>query len=255
MKILSFGGGVQTVTMAVMACLGDYEMPDVAIFADPQWESKATYEYMAWFEGWMAQRGLKLIKATKGSIKEDALNINSRFASMPLYTEPNGMLMRQCTNEYKIQVVYKEIRKLMGLKFRERANDVCDLWLGISTDEASRMKPSRVKWIENKYPLIDKEMNRSDCIAYLKKNGIPIPPKSACVGCPFHSDYYWLDLKKNSPKEWEEACQFDEKIRTLRVCLKNKVYLHKSRRPLREAYLAEDQMDFFQNECEGHCGL
>lgn len=255
MKVLSFGGGVQTVTIAAMSCLGDYEMPDVAIFADPQWESKATYAYMDWFEGWMRERGLNLIRATKGNLRMDSLSEGKRIASLPLYTDPNGMLMRQCTNEYKIQVVYSEIRKFIGLKFRERAKESCDLWLGISIDEADRMKDSRVKWINNCYPLIDLNMTRADCINYLNRNNIPIPPKSACIGCPFHSDFYWLDLKRNSPQEFEDACQFDEAIRFHRVAIKNKVYIHRSRKPLREVYLQEDQMDLFGNECEGHCGL
>jgi hypothetical protein len=255
MNILSYGGGVQTVTIAAMACLGDYKMPDGAVFADPQWETKATYNYTEQFEKWMLSRGLTLTKTTKGNLRADSLSDGKRFASLPLYTEPNGMLMRQCTNEYKIQPVVQSVRKMIGLKFRQRAKEKVLIWLGISTNEASRVKPSRIPWIENHYPLIEKGMSRSDCLAYLSRNGIQHPPKSACIGCPFHSDSYWLNLKRNSPDEWEDACQFDDAIRKHKVSIKNKVYLHRSRKPLREVYLQEDQMDFFDNECEGYCGL
>ena len=43
MKVLSFGGGVQSVTIAHMCINGDLPRPDYAIFADPMWESRATY--------------------------------------------------------------------------------------------------------------------------------------------------------------------------------------------------------------------
>ena len=253
--ILSYGGGVQTVTIATMCCLGDYPMPDVAIFADPQWETQSTYDYTKWFKEWMKERGLNLIETTKGNIRSEALSVGKRIASLPVYTEPSGMMIRQCTNEYKIQPVIQAVRKFCGVGKGERMKQKVNLWLGISCDEASRMKPSRTPWMTNIYPLIEKGMNRSDCLAYLTRKGVPHPPKSACIGCPFHSDHYWLALKRNSPKEWEDACQFDDAIRKHRVSIKAKVYLHRSMKPLRDVYLAEDQMDFFQNECEGHCGL
>lgn len=74
MKVLSFGCGVQTVTIAAMACLGDFEKPDFAVFADTQWESRATYEYLSMFALWAAEKGLRIIRATKGSIRKDALD-------------------------------------------------------------------------------------------------------------------------------------------------------------------------------------
>ena len=39
LKVLSFGGGMQTVTLATMCCYGDFEMPDFAVFADTGWET------------------------------------------------------------------------------------------------------------------------------------------------------------------------------------------------------------------------
>src|SRR5438270_434661 len=102
------GFGVQSVTIAAMACLGDLPMPDISVFADPGWESADTYAYKAWFTEWAAARGLKSITVTKGNIREDALNAAKRFASMPLWTllgGKRGMLRRQCTREYKVEVV------------------------------------------------------------------------------------------------------------------------------------------------------
>ena len=43
LNIISLGAGVQSSTMALMATYGEITpMPDAAIFADTQWEPKAT---------------------------------------------------------------------------------------------------------------------------------------------------------------------------------------------------------------------
>jgi hypothetical protein len=257
MKVLSFGGGVQTCTMVAMCANGDLPKPDAIIFSDPGWESRLTYEYIKEFEIYMNKHGMKLITTKNGNIRHDLEHKGKRFVSLPLYSHPNGMLRRQCTSEYKIVPVQKKIRELCGMKYRQwmPRNEVHDLWLGISTDEATRMKPSRIKWLKNCYPLIDANMNRQDCLRYLTTRGIPIPPKSACIGCPFHDNHYWKEMKKNRPDEFDDACKVDDMVRTFSVSMKNKTFLHNSRKPLREVNFDDGQQDFFDNECEGHCGL
>ena len=116
------------------------------------------------------------------------------------------------------------------------------------------MKESRIGWLVNDWPLITRKMRRGDCVQYLKDKKLPVPPKSACIGCPYHSDDYWRVLKRDNPAEFEDACQFDEQIRRCRAGLKAPVYLHRSCKPLREIEF-RDEPDFFPNECEGHCGL
>lgn len=260
MIVQSMGMGVQSVTISAMACLGDLPMPDLAVFADPGWESKATYRYAATFTAWAKDRGLSIITVKKGNIRADAVGSQSRSASLPLHTLLNGergMLRRQCTNEYKIQPVIQAVRRHLGVKpkCRVKKSQAVTMWLGISLDEVERMKESREKWITNAWPLIDKRMRRGDCIEYLKSKGIPVPAKSACIGCPFHGNDYWRALKRDSPEEFESACNFDDIMRTRKAAVKSLVYLHPSMKPLREVDLTQYQGDMFANECEGHCGL
>jgi len=260
LNVLSFGGGIQTVALALMCMNGDVPEPDAIVFSDTGWEVAGTYEYLSWFLPMLEDQGMDVHVVTAGNLREDALDNSKRFAAMPLFTENDspgasyGMLRRQCTNEYKVQPVYQKIRSLLGLVRYERHADKVKLWLGISMDEVSRMKPNRVKWIENTFPLIDAGINRQDCIKYIKDSGFHLPPKSACIGCPYHSDTFWKQLKKNSPVEFQDAVDFDNDIRKHRVSLKNKVYLHRSLRPL--GYIDFDnQPDLFDDECEGYCGL
>jgi hypothetical protein len=258
MIVHSNGFGVQSVTIAAMACLGDLPMPDHSFFADPGWESAATYSYIPAFTAWAAERGLKIETLRTTNIRADALDAGKRFASMPFYTKgavEDGMIRRQCTNEYKIQVVRRAIRKALGLAPRKRSKIRPIVWLGISTDEIERMKESREKWLVHAWPLIDKRMNRADCLRYLSAHGIPQPPKSSCIGCPYHSDRHWKTLKETNPVEWADAVDFDNRIRKTRVAIKAPVYLHRSCKPLEEVDFGADHPDMFGNECGGHCGL
>lgn len=258
-KILSLGMGVQSSTIALMSLVGELPPLDAVIFADSQWESKATYDYARWLILHCEERGMRITVTRKPGegIRKDAL-MAKRFATMPFYTKMDGeggMVMRQCTMEYKIQPVQKAIRRFLEVEPGKRVKEPVELWLGISLDEVQRMKESRVSWIKHAWPLIDKRMDRGDCLRWLKSHGFPVPPKSSCIGCPFKNDSSWMAMKRDNPKEFADAADFDAKIRTARKNMRSELFLHKSLKPLSEVNFGEDQGDMFLNECEGHCGL
>ena len=249
MNIISLGAGVQSSTMALMAAHGEITpMPDCAIFANPRNELVATYSYLSHLE---KQLSFPVIHVSAGDLAQDILSGN-RVATPPFFTE-SGMLWRQCTTEYKIQPIQKEIRRQL------ENGDVCSLWLGISTDEAHRMRPSRIKSVANRYPLIELDFSRSKCERWLNQHGYSIPPKSSCFFCPYHSDSNWRDIKINHPQDFSNAVRFDKEIRNMLPKVKESVYLHRSHLPLDQVDFrtAEDagQMSMFGNDCEGMCGV
>ena len=77
-EIMSFGGGVQTVAMALMCLNKDLPMPDYAIFSDPGWEVEATYEYLSWFIPYCEDNGMKFKVVSGGNIRIDALDTKKR---------------------------------------------------------------------------------------------------------------------------------------------------------------------------------
>jgi hypothetical protein len=125
------------------------------------------------------------------------------------------------------------------------------------------MKPSRLAWAGIRWPLIEKEMTRHDCLRWMEKNGYPTPPRSACTYCPFHSDHEWRRLKNESPDEFAGAVDFEKQLQALhapvgRGRLNGKPYLHNSLVPLGEIDFSEDTTQgnlHFHNECEGMCGV
>lgn len=267
-KIISLGAGVQSSAMVMMAARGVFgeDYPKVAVFADTGWEPSGVYAHLDWLENEAGKYGIKIVRASKGNLRDDffrSVKTGDRVASIPFFVRnedgTKGMLWRQCTSEYKIGVVRKEIRRLLGYQPRSRVKEHVELWMGISTDEIQRVKPSQVKFITNKYPLIDCGFSRMDCIRWMVDHGYPEPPKSSCIGCPYHNDAHWLDMKENDPQSWEEAVEFDRFVRNGLPKVKGEVYLHRSCKSLDEIEFdkkpAYEQLDLFNNECEGMCGI
>ena len=121
------------------------------------------------------------------------------------------------------------------------------------------MKQSGEAWQVNRWPLIERLMSRSDCLLWMDRHGYAIPPKSACIGCPYHSDQAWRDIRDNDPESWADAVEIDKAIRTGFRGIRSELYLHRSLVPLADVDLstAEDrgQLNMFNNECEGMCGV
>jgi hypothetical protein len=267
--IISLGAGVQSTTMALMAAHGEITpMPDGAIFADTQSEPKAVYEHLRWL---MSPNVLPFPVhiVTAGNLREQIILAMRGAARMdarpPFFTLSGGMLNRQCTQDFKLIPIQRKVRELIGLRPRQRGpkQPVVEEWIGISTDEAMRVKPSRLSYVTRRWPLMEQGMSRQNCLEWLERNGYPRPPKSACTFCPFHDNAQWRALRNGDPLSWAEAVEIDETIRPgmpgPRRPAGERWFVHRDRVPLADVDLstAEErgQLNLFNNECEGMCGV
>lgn len=178
--VLSLGAGTQSSCMALMSAYGDLPRPDYIIFSDTGWEPKFVYEWLEKLKSKLAEFGLKVITVSNGNIYKNTLRsieTGERTPSLPYYTKnpitgTKGMVMRQCTQDYKILPINRKIRELLGYGPHEKVKETVYVWKGITVDEIARIKPSETNWIKYKYPLFEKGMDRLDCINYVrKKNG------------------------------------------------------------------------------------
>ncbi|MCZ4500976.1 MAG: hypothetical protein JWQ74_3531 [Marmoricola sp.] len=262
MHILSLGAGVQSTTLALMAARGDIgPMPDCAIFADTGAEPQGVYDHLKWLTG---QLPFPVHIVSAGNILTDMTNGKTNGRPPFHILNPNGskgFSNRQCTQDYKIIPIQKKVRELIGLVPRQRGPKTIKVtqWIGISMDEASRMKPSRLTFVDHRWPLIEMRMTRRDCLKWMEERQYPRPPKSACTFCPFHSNDMWRDMRDNDQPSWNQAIGFDVLIREDRVLMRGTPFIHPSLKPLAEVDLstAEDrgQLNLFENECEGMCGV
>ncbi len=281
--VISLGAGVQSSVMTLMAARGLIRpMPDVAIFADTGWEPAQVYEHLDWLED---QLPFPVLRVSAGNIREAVVGGFShknkkkdrQFTVLPAFSSSGSISVRQCTGDYKIKPIVQSVRELLGYRPGERVSRGTRVqqWLGISADEWARSKDNPRFYIENRYPLLELEMARADCLLWFARH---YPDrklaKSACIGCPFHNDAEWWDMKRNRSDEFEDACEIDELLRAGAPRMQPRAgekddghqYLHHSGRPLREAvsratYKESGTLGLFAsrdnwiNECEGMCGV
>ena len=159
----------------------------------------------------------------------------------------------------------QKIRELLGLEKGEKRKPgtEVELLMGISLDEVQRMKVNQIKYFKNSYPLIDMRWNRAKCISWFQENYNKTPPRSACTFCPFHSNKEWARVKQNK-KEWDEVVKLEKafidnrELIAQKTKIKDKIFFHRNCVPLSEIDFSDentDQLDLFNNECEGVCGI
>lgn len=268
LRILSLGAGVQSSTLAMLIEKGKVPMVDAGIFADVGAEPDNVIEWLNWLK---TKVSYPIYVVQWRNLKEDLINVTlgkEKRIPIPFFSlsddNKKGMNRRQCTADYKIKPVTQKIRELLGLKKGERRKDnmEVELLMGISLDEVQRMKVNQIKYIKNQYPLIDMRWNRNDCIKWFNKNFNKTPPRSACTFCPFHNNNEWQRVKQNK-KEWEEVVKLEKAFRDNRELIsktsgiKDKIFFHRECKPIEEINFDgnEDQLDLFNNECEGMCGI
>lgn len=275
--VLSLGAGVQSTCLYLMGMHGYLPFKiEAAVFADTQEEPTPVYKHLQWLK---SLGGPTIHEATAGSLGEDLLHgrnsTGQRFASIPAFTKApgdkqEGRLRRQCSKEYKTEVIEKAIRyQVLGLKPRQRVPAGVEVVsvIGFSLDEAGRAKRMRERMVKKprrgwsaRFPLLEFNMTRADCVRHMERYNIPhAVPRSACTFCPHRTDLEWQLLKDTDPQGWERAIQIDRALRggavAQRGCEKP-IYIHKSCVPLEEVKLVPKirERAQFHDECEGVCG-
>lgn len=279
LKYQSLGAGLQSSTITEMIVEGELPPVDLVIFADTGDEPDYVYKQVEYLRGRLKKVGIPLVTVSAGNMVDD-LYSNGRFAAMPLFTkqeirlasgairEQVGRLKRQCTSNYKIEPIEKYIRRELlnrGLAKRDKRGairvnkgTVVQAQLGISFDEIGRMKSSQVEFIENTYPLIDLRMKKDDCTNWLIAHNLPIPKKSSCRKCPFHTKSYLNEMRTECPSDWNGLLLFDTNLRdgTLRIgaTAKGEVFMTKDCIPLSQVDLSTEQEKGQLDMCdEGYC--
>ncbi len=273
LHVLSLGAGVQSSALLIAALNGelpdDYGPLDGAVFADTGDEPAVVYEWLEVLTDYASSMGLEIttVRHPSGrslsdwSTRDDA---KSDVLGVPMHIrKPDGthaLARRSCTREFKIKPVRRHLRTMWATQPSPRAQ--VQQLIGISIDEYQRMRDSAVKYIANRYPLVEMRWNRNDCAQYVHRMTGHVPPRSACVYCPYRPDQSWLTL---TDAEMAQAVAYEEAARQRNATLVSmgvgsylgELTLHRRGR-LADVTLgaeAEGQQDLFGDECEGMCGV
>jgi hypothetical protein len=258
-RSISFGGGVQSTALLVLAAQGRIDFPLflMANVGDDS-ENPATIRYIdEYARPFAADHGIDLVVLDR--IKRDGsvetlmgrlTREGSRSLPIPVRMSNGAPGTRSCTADFKIKVIAKELKRRGATP-----EDPATIGIGISVDEIHRANNRRCEPHEQiVYPLLDLGLRRIDCARVIREAGLPVPPKSSCWFCPFHRPETWHDQRRDEPELFEKSCQLEELLNRRRDELgKDHVYLTRFGRPLREAIPdGVDVLPMF-DEADGLC--
>jgi hypothetical protein len=199
LQVLSLGGGVQSTAMLLMIRDGKLPMPDIAIHSDTGSEMPYTEEVIHYCADLCSEIGLRfeIVRSHRGRLHEDYM----RLETVPVVG------VRSCTMNFKVFPQRRLIREIVGKK-----NGVllAESWLGITTDERRRRVKSDMKWIGNKFPLLDiVPTSRRECLELLKNEGLDIK-KSGCFCCPYSGAKGFIKLRREFPELFKICIEMEE---------------------------------------------
>jgi len=230
---LSFGGGVNSV--ALYLYLLDQKVEFEAVFVDHGTDWPETYEYVDMFK----KKYPLTILQPKVTGYDNLYDYCLHYSIVPSF------MFRWCTDKFKIRPIYKYVRT------------PCFMMLGFDVGEAKRAKISVNKGVENRFPLIEAEINRAGCKEIIKSHGLPVPIKSGCFICPYQRVGQWKELRIKHPDLFCKACQLEKATMEYRKS-KGKAPMTLSPRKVKlQTLVEENQIQLFKEDeyppCE--CGL
>ena len=252
-QICSLGGGVASTALFLMSLHGEIEQPaEAAVFADTGWERQQTLDTIQQLKEYAKDFDIPVYILNDGNIRENALDPANKNGDLPYFTTnikgKATQLRKFCTNHFKTYPIWKFFRS----EFKAHFKDPVHCWLGYTMNEVQRMKPANRKYIERRYPLIEKRLYREHLYPYLDKHGFTETAPSACIGCPFRTD---AEYRQMPEYEIQDAIQFESEINVRGMITGEQdspLRLHRSLTPLSERPFDNPQTSIFDNDmCEG----
>lgn len=257
MRIISYGGGVQSTALLVLAVQGKLGPIDAALFANvgDDSENPATLRYIEQYSLPLGMCGgvpvHVLSRVTrKGTVETLRMRLRAAAANhavenyvIPLRGDDGAPLFRRnCTVDFKVRVVERWLRE-HGVSKKNKAETL----IGFSWDEAARVGNGGGSKISTPaYPLLDMRATRDDCKRIITDAGLPLPPKSSCYFCPYHRPSEWKRMRVEEPELFEQAALIEDEMNTLRLAKgRGLIWLTKFNGPLREVIDTSQQaLDF-----------
>ena len=111
--------------------------------------------------------------------------------------------------------------------------------IGFTSEESQRIFDSKHKLFVNKFPMCEMGLVRADNYAYVKETWGLETKGSACLFCPFHTNYFFFECKHNCKSDYKTVLEFDEMLEhgepNSRIGVPNsKIYISRSRKRIKD---------------------
>lgn len=265
MKVLSCGAGQQSTALALMSCdnvvhPGKFPLVpvyDAILFCDLGGEREWVYRQVEFIRKQCEKYEIPFYILRDKNLKEDYMENYGvkRVTTVPFWSiDENGKkakMTRHCTIDYKIIQMQNFVRwQLLGYKKGQRTKpediQAHEMHIGFTYEEQQRIFDSKHKLFINKFPMVDMGLTRADNYAYVRETWKLETKGSACLFCPFHTNYFFEECKKSCMKDYKTILAFDKKLEdgipNTKIGVPNsKVFISRSRKRIKDLLPEECQ--------------
>lgn len=259
MRFLACGAGQQSTALTLMSCenalTGENRYPlvpiyDAIIFCDLGGERKWVYEQVLFMKRVCENAKIPFYILRDKNLKNDyMMNYGkSRVCTIPFWSidvnGKKGKMTRHCTIDYKIVQMQNFIRwKILGYRKGQRTKlediQAHEMHIGFTFEESQRIFDSKHKLFVNKFPMVDMGLTRADNYAYVKEHWGVETKGSACLFCPFHTNYFFNECKHSCKEDYQTLLKFDNMLEhgepNSRIGVpESKVFISRSRKRIRD---------------------
>lgn len=200
MNVVAYGGGTDSTAMLI-ECVNRNINVDLILFADTGGEKPHTYEYIKLFNKWLKDNQMPEIDVIKNENESkkgglEALCLKNKTLPSIAYG------FKSCSVQFKIEPVDKYLRVNHGNEWDGRE---IVKFIGYDAGEDRRAKESPNEHYTNRFPLIEWNIDRDECVEIIKAANLPFPGKSACFFCPSSKPSEIKELKATYPELAERA--------------------------------------------------
>ncbi len=211
--VMSYGGGTNSTAMLI-GLHERGERPDYCTFADTGSEHEYTYRHMAAVNAWCESVGfptITVVKPTQPMMVSDGSLFNEcvRLGRLPSKAYGNG----SCSLKWKVEPQNRWNRRLAETLGVELAQIV--RLVGYDADELPRYERAMAladkQPTKLRFPLIEWDWGREECVEAIARAGLPHPGKSSCVMCPSMKKHEILALRRDYPETFAAVLEMERR--------------------------------------------
>ena len=197
--VVTYGAGDNSTALIVEYVKRGLKI-DRIVFSDTKGEKDSTYAYIPYFNEWLAKQGYPQIEIVTYN-EEGLYNELIRRKSYPAIV----FGFKSCSEKFKQRPFLKWV-----LANKEYLQPPFEKLIAYDIDEGHRLKGYQNKYWYDRYPLVEWEMDREDCIKSIESVGLRAPGKSSCFFCPSMRVFEIKDLQKTAPHLYRLAIALEE---------------------------------------------
>lgn len=183
MIVVAFGGGTNSTAMLI-GMLERGIRPDFITFADTGGEKPHTYKHIEDMQKWLKSVGFpEIVIVKKVTRAGDLLTLEDDCLQKKMLPSL-AYGFKSCSQKYKIAPQDKYFNNLPAARKVWKDGGKLTKYIGYDAGETRRASIIESKKYDYRYPLIEWEWEREDCVDAITRAGLPQPGKSACFFCP-----------------------------------------------------------------------